>query len=245
MPAGFTVSLPLADGFGVPLSLLLAACEVSTQQKFPLEMRELHFVLLRFMLFLLFWSRRLRRYRAISLSSPASTGPPCLFSSADFISMFHSFMPRLLMKILNKIGSKINSSGIPLLPSLQLDNLLSASPAVLSPVARHCPAFGFVPIFIFSILTNDFPRGTVSSTLLKSRKIKFSASPLSKKSFILSKEAVGSVGCYLPSISTGSALSLPAATAWSLADRGIWIRIEWSVILYLCRCDYICVFAVL
>lgn len=43
------------------------------------------------------------------------------------------------MKILNKIGSKIDSSGIPLLPSLQLDNLLSALPAVLFPVARYFP----------------------------------------------------------------------------------------------------------
>lgn len=135
--------------------------------------------------------------------------------------MFHSFMPRLLIKILNKIGSRIDSSGIPLLPSLQLDNLLQHH--LLSSPLPHVR--DFVLIFIFSILTNDFPCGTVSNTLLESRKIKFSASPLPKKSFILSEEAVGLAWCYFPLINTGSVLQLspclsPAAEAGRLLDVG-------------------------
>lgn len=53
---GFTVILHLTNRFGVSLSLLLTAGEVSMQEKFPLEMKDLHFVLLYFMLFLLFRS---------------------------------------------------------------------------------------------------------------------------------------------------------------------------------------------
>ena len=54
--AGFPIVLRLTNCFGVSLSLLFTTREVSMQQKFLLEMKDWHFVLLPFTLFLLFWS---------------------------------------------------------------------------------------------------------------------------------------------------------------------------------------------
>lgn len=62
----------------------------------------------------------------------------CFCPSAHFISMLHSFMPRLLIKILNKIGSKIDSSGIPLVPPSSL-TISSQHPLCPLPVASHFP----------------------------------------------------------------------------------------------------------
>lgn len=161
---------------GVSLSLSLAIC--------PSEGRGALW-LLHFVLFLLFWSQRVRSpFCVITPSSLILMLPPCFCPSADFISMLHSFMPRLLIKILNKIGSKIDSSGIPLVPSLQLDSLLSASTLSSSRSLSLPHITDFVLIFIFSFLTNDFPCGTISNALLKSRKIKFRTCPLFKKYLI-------------------------------------------------------------